>query len=197
MWGLLRTLVAYSQIWEGLYSSDGTWLVFRDGALGLADIYAIRPGVDSVAVPLEVTEFQERSVSLSPNGRWLAYVSDRSGRDEVYVRPFPDAGASLQHVSAEGGVEPVWAHCGGELFYRNGANEMVAVQFTEAPTFATVREDVLFSMDDYLTSNGSPMYDVSPDDQRFVMLRTDAEFGYTELILVENWFEELRQRMGN
>ena len=95
MWGLLRTLVAYSQIWEGLYPSDGPWLVFREGPLLAADIYAIRPGVDSLAVPLEVAEFRERSVSLSPNGRWLAYVSNRSGRDEVYVRPFTDAGASL------------------------------------------------------------------------------------------------------
>ena len=185
------------EIWEGLYSSDGTWLVFRDGPTLAADIYAIRPGVDSVAVPLEVTEFQERSISLSPNDRWLAYVSNNTGRDEVYVRPFPDAGSGLVQVSTDGGREPVWAHSGRELFYRNGANEMVAVQFTEAPTFATVREDMLFPMDDYLTSNGRPQYDVSPDDQRFVMLRIDAEFGYTELILVENWFEELRQRMGN
>ena len=91
----------------------------------------------------------------------------------------------------------MWAHNGRELFYRNGANELVAVQFTEDPTFATVREDMLFSMDDYLTSNGNPMYDVSPDDQRFVMLRIAAEFGSSELILVDNWFEELRQRFGN
>ncbi len=186
-----------AEIWEGLYSSDGTWLVFRDGPTLAADLYAIRPGVDSVAVPLEVTEFQERSFSLSPNDRWLAYVSNNTGRDEVYVRPFPDAGSGLVQVSTDGGVEPVWAHSGRELFYRNGANELVAVQFTEDPTFATVREDMLFSMDDYLTSNGNPMYDVSPDDQRFVMLRIDAEFGSTELILVENFFVELRQRVPN
>ena len=76
-------------IWEALYSSDGTWLVFRVGAFQAGDIYAIRPGVDSVAVPLEVMEFQELSISLSPNDRWLAYVSNNTGRDEVYVRPFP------------------------------------------------------------------------------------------------------------
>ena len=186
-----------AEILEGLYSSDGTWLVFREGRLLFADIYAIRPGVDSVAVPLEVTEFQERYVSLSPNGRWLAYVSDRSGRDEVYVRPFPDAGASLQQVSADGGVEPVWAHSGRELFYRNGANEMVAVEVTDDPTLAVGQQDVLFSMDDYLTSNGNPMYDVSPDDQRFVMLRVGNVDSGSEVIWIENWAEELKRRVPN
>jgi len=187
-----------AQIFEARYSSDGTWLVFRVGAFQASDIYAIRPGVDSVAVPLEVTEFQELSISLSPNDRWLAYVSNNTGRDEVYVRPFPpDAGSGLVQVSTDGGTGPVWAHSGRELFYRNGANELVAVQFTEDPTFATVREDVLFSMDGYLTARGHAMYDVSPDDQRFVMLRMGDVGSDSELILVENWAEELRQRMGN
>ena len=194
-----------AHILEGLYSSDGIWLAFCEGGNVAADIYAIRPGVDSVAMPLEVTEFQERYIALSPNDRWLAYVSNRSGRDEVYVRPFPDAGASLQQVSADGGVEPVWAHSGRELFYRNGANEMVVVQVTDDPTLRVGQQDVLFSMADYLTSNGRPMYDVSPDDQRFVMLRIggiadiadDDVDSETELILVQNFFEELRQRMGN
>ena len=100
-------------IWEALYSSDGTWLVFRVGAFQAGDIYAIRPGVDSVAVPLEVTEFQELSISLSPNDRWLAYVSNNTGRDEVYVRPFPpDAGSGLVQVSTDGGLDPVFAHNG-------------------------------------------------------------------------------------
>ena len=76
-------------IWEARYSSDGTWLVHREGAFQAGDIYAIRPGVDSVAVPLAVTEFQELSISLSPNDRWVAYSSNNTGRDEVYVRPFP------------------------------------------------------------------------------------------------------------
>ena len=186
-----------AQIWEGVYSSDGTWLVFREGGTSAADIYAIRPALDSVPVPLEVTDFQERYIALSPNGRWLAYVSNRSGPDEVYVRPFPEAGSGLVQVSTNGGFEPVWAHNGRELFYRNGANELVAVQFMEDPTFTTVREEILFPMDEYLTSNGRPMYDVSPDDQRFVMLRIDAEAEDTELILVDNWAEELREGVPN
>ena len=113
---------------EASYTPDGTWLVFREGANRAANMYAIRPGVDSAAVPLEVTEFQERSVSLSRDGRWLAYVSNNTGRNEVYVRPFPDVGSGLVQVSNDGGDDPVWAHSGGEMFYRNGANELVVVQ---------------------------------------------------------------------
>ena len=99
---------------------------------------------------------------------------------------------------ADGGVEPVWAHSGRELFYRNGANELVAVEVTDDPTLRVGQQDVLFSMADYLTSNGNPMYDMNPDDQRFVMLRIGEEgVDDTELILVQNFFEELRQRTGN
>ncbi len=91
----------------------------------------------------------------------------------------------------------MFAHSGRELFYRNGANELVAVQFTEDSTFTPGQEDVLFSMDGYLRSNGRPMYDVRPDDQEFVMLRISEQAAATELIWVENWAEELAQRASN
>ena len=91
----------------------------------------------------------------------------------------------------------MWARGGGELFYRNGANDLVAVQFTEDSTFVRVREDRLFSMDDYLQGQGHASYDVSLDDQQFVMLRIDDEGTGSELIWVQNWFEELLERMGN
>jgi serine/threonine-protein kinase len=189
-----------SRTTEAFYSPDSTWLVYREGggSAGVGNIFAIRPGVDSITVSLVATEFGARSPALSPDGRWLAYESNESGRVEVYVRPFPDADAGRWLVSTNGGVEPVWAHSGRELFYRNGANELVAVQVSEGSSFTWGRQGVLFSMADYLTSNGHPMYDVSPDDQRFVMLRIGGEgTAASELILVENWFEELRERTGN
>ena len=188
-----------SDIWEGFYSPDGTWLISREGDLATyrGDIYAIRPGLDSVPVPLVATEFSESSPTLSPNGRWLAYVSNGSGREEIYVSPFPDVGSARVPVSTDGGREVVWAHGGRELFYRNAANAMVAVQFREDPTFDPGRRDPLFSMAGYLGSTGHPGFDVSPDDQRFVMLRSAEADSDTELILVENWAEELRGREGN
>ena len=180
---------------EGFYSPDGMWLVSREGggSASEGDIFALRPGVDSEAVSLVATEFGARSPALSPDGRWLAYVSNEAGREDVYVRPFPDTDSGRTLVSPDGGVEPVWAHSGRELFYRNGADELVAVRFSGDPTFTVVQQDVLFPMAGYLPSDGHPMYDVSSDDLRFVMLRIfDDGAGAFELILVENWAEELR-----
>jgi len=184
---------------EGLYSPDGTWLVFRQGdtRAGSGDIYAMRPGVDSTVVSLVETEFLDYSMTLSPDGRWMAYVSDATGRSEVYVSPFPDVGSGRQLVSPAGGVEPLWAHSGRELFYRNGANELVAVQVTAEQTFTIGQQDVLFSLANYLPGNGHPQYDVSPDDQRFVMFRLSDLAAVSELILVENWAEALRARAEN
>ncbi len=157
----------------------------------------MRPGVDSTAAPLVATEFLDFSMALSPNGRWMAYVSSVTGRPEVYVSPFPDVGSGRQLVSTAGGVEPVWAHSGRELFYRNGANELVAVQVTADETFTVGQQDVLFSLATFLPGNGHPQYVVSPDDQRFVMLRIMNQGDDAELILVENWFEGLRERVPN
>ena len=181
---------------EGFYSPDGRWRVFFQGPV-VGDLFAIA-AMDSVPVPLVATEFNEYAPALSPDGRWLAYVSNNTGRDEVYVRPFPDASSGLVQVSTDGGFSPVWAHSGRELFYKNGANELVAVQVTGDPTFVAGRQVVLFSMADYLRGGGHPMYDVHPNDQQFVMLRTgDDEAAASELILVENWVEELREGAGN
>ena len=179
---------------EAVYSPDGTWLVFREGVNQASNIYAVQLPMDSAVVPLEVTEFQERAFSLSPDGRWLAFVSNRSGPNEVLVRPFPEAGVSLQQVSTDGGREPLWAHSGRELFYVNSANELVAVQVSTDPTFAVGQQEVLFSLAAYLRNPAYTLYDVTPDDQRFVMLRIgdDEDAAPSELILVENWAEELR-----
>ena len=184
---------------EAAYSPDGTWLLFREGANQAAGIYAARLPMDSAAVPMEVTEFQERAFSLSPDGRWLAFVSNRTGSNEIFVRPFPDAGASLQQVSANGGREPVWAHSGRELFYVNGSNELVAVQVSSDPGFAPGQQEVLFSVAGYMRNSAYAMYDVTPDDQRFVMLRFGDDVAATtaEVVLVTNFFEELKRLVPN
>lgn len=196
-----RVLNSETAINEAFYSQDGAWLIFREGAtaVGVGDIYAIRPGVDSAAVELSATEFTEYSPALSPDDRWLAYVSDQSGQDEVYVIPFPEGRVSggLVQVSANGGRFPVWAHNGRELFYRNASNELVAVRVTGDSTFVAGQQEVLFSLDEYLPGFASPMYDVSPDDERFVMLWIGGEVEDTELIMVENWAGEFQQRTGS
>jgi dipeptidyl aminopeptidase/acylaminoacyl peptidase len=181
-------------IGEAVYSRDGQWLVYRVGAGGGRDIFAMRLDGNSSSVELIASQFEERSPALSPDGKWLAYVSNEQGRSEVFVRPFLDAGAVKWQVSTAGGWEPLWANNGRELFYRSSADEFVAVEVGVEPSFAVRRQRTLFSTEDYLSG-----YDVSPDDQRFVMVQfvmvqfvgETAETG--EMIVVENFFEELRE----
>ena len=128
----------------------------------------------------------------------MAYISNKTGRDEVYVRPFPDATSGLeQQVSRDGGAEPLWSRSGEELFYRNLANEMVTVQVTGTAPFTPGRHDILFSTVGYLTGNRHRQYDISPDDQEFVMLRMNSPAPPSELIVVTNWAEALLERTGN
>ena len=177
-------------ILEAVWSLDGEWLVYAVGGGPSTDIYAIRPGRDSVPVPLVAEEgINESRARLSPDGQWLAYVSDETGQDEVYVRPFPNVDVKRQ-VSTNGGVEPRWAHSGRALFYRNSTNEMVEAEVTSGSTFQVGERRVLFSWG----SLDNDRWDVTPDDQRFLFVRPRLTGG---VIVVENWFEELKERVGN
>ncbi len=152
--------------------------------------------VDSVPVPLVATEFRETSPAVSPDGRWLAYASNESGRGEVYVRPFPNTNDGKWLVSTDGGREPVWAHSGRELFHRGGRNQMVAAVLP-GPRFVTGERRVLFPIQGFRSTPQHQQYDVTPDDQRFVMIRNVGAEEAWELIVVENFFEELKAKVGN
>ncbi|MCH7717783.1 MAG: protein kinase [Gemmatimonadetes bacterium] len=184
---------------EGLWSRDGQWLVVRtDGA---RDIFALRPGVDSVPQPLLTMVFDETAPALSPDGRWMAYVSDESGRSEVYVRSFPNVEDTQRQVSTDGGMEPVWAHSGRELFYKNASRDLVAVTVRTNPTFAVVGRRELFTLPTGASATAQhAQYGITRDDTRFIMFRTPgtAEGVVTERwIVVENFFEELKAKVGN
>jgi serine/threonine-protein kinase len=179
---------------EAFYSPSGEWLVYRRGKeAGERDIFAIRPSTDTAATPLLTSTFDELAPALSSDGRFLAYVSGRTGQPNVYVRPFPEADAEIQ-VSANGGEEPVWARNGSELYYRNGAQEMVAVPVLPGSEFLSGPEQVLFDASAYRSDFWHAAYDVTVDGERFVMIRnSDSGSLDEELIVVENWFEELEQ----
>ncbi len=189
-------------VWEMIQSPDGMPAVVRvRGNPGERDLLLVRSdGGDSTTVSLLSGEYDEFGATLSPDGAWLAYVSDESGRAEVYVRPFPEAGASRWQVSKVGGREPLWAHSGREIFYVNGDGVMVASQVSTAPTFKVDGEELLFPLgDDYTRENVHRAYDLTQDDQRFLMLRivesTQVEVR-SDLIMVENWFTELEEILG-
>ncbi len=180
---------------EGFHSRDGRWLILRVGVGGGRDIYGLRLGIDSAPIPLVATEFEEYSPALSPDGRWLAYVTNESGRREVYVRPFPNVSSAKWQVSTAGGTEPLWANSGRELFFRNGTAELVAISVETRPAFRIVSSQPLFSVRPYYGEQLHTGYAVSPDDRSFLFvrrLRADDE----GLVLVLNWLEELKSKLA-
>jgi serine/threonine-protein kinase len=180
------------------WSRDGAWAVFRLNSPPRGDLHAWRPGQDTAAVPLVASPFDEQQPALAPDGRWLAYISNESGRYEVYVRPFPDASTAKWQVSTNGGTEPLWAHSGRELFYKDGENQLVAVQVTRTPTFSLGDREVLFSTVGYGGGDQHRTYDVTRDDRRFVMIRalTSGDAPANSLIVVDNFGTEIREKTG-
>ena len=141
------------------------------------------------------TPATEGAPRFSPDGRWIAYVSDESGRPEIYVQPYPRVGGKWQ-ISTDGGIEPVWNANGRELFYRVG-NKMMAVQIATQPTFAAGRPTALFE-GEYLASPfpaTGVTYDVTPDGQRFLMIKDAQTAAATRINVIVNWFEELKRRV--
>ncbi len=197
-----QLVLAYDrEIAGGLVSRDGRWLVFsttRDTD-GAGDILGLQRGVDSVPEPLVATRFTESAPALSPDGHWLAYVSNESGLADVYVVPFPNTPDGRWVVSSNGGQEPVWAHSGRELFYKNAAGDLVVAEIATSPTFAVVTARTLFATRDYQGDLLHRRYDVTPNDQRFVMIRNVplAREAQTAPVLVFNFFEELKANVGN
>ena len=153
----------------GSWSADGNTLVYYDGdGIGDRDLWVLsREGEPSVFL---ATAFDERSPRLSPNGAWVAYVSDESGEDRVYVQPFPDGGRVIP-ISTGAGTEPVWSRDGTELFFRD-RQQMLVVAVEPGTTFSARRPELLFERpyDTDLTAQGNPNYDVAPD-RRFLMVR--------------------------
>ncbi|MEN8377042.1 MAG: hypothetical protein ABFS34_16580, partial [Gemmatimonadota bacterium] len=161
------------------------YLLERGGATG-----------DSAVSPLLASPaYEEVAIALSPDGRWLAYSSNESGRYEVYVRPFPEVDSGRWQVSRDGGNEPLWAHSGQELFYRSANGDLMAVSVQPGTGFRAGEQRVLFSASGYLSSASNTEYDITPDDRRFIFKRQVGaeETGPQTLtaVLVQNWLSEL------
>ena len=176
-------------------SPDGQLLAFVqiDPATGF-DIWVLRL-TDRKAQPFLRTPYNETSPRFSPDGRWLAYISNESGRYEVYVQPYPGPGGKWQ-ISTEGGAEPAWNPNGRELFYRSG-DKMMAVDIATQPGFTVGKSRALFAGWYEATPATFSNYDVTPDGQRFLMLkRSEQEASApTQINVVLNWFEELKRRV--
>jgi serine/threonine-protein kinase len=186
------TLPETRPVFEGLWSPDGQWIVYRtdDVSQGNGDIYAVRTSGDSTPVTIVATTAEETGPAISPDGRWVAYASNATGRKEIYVRPFPNAADGMWQVSSDGGAEAEWSHAGNELFYRNANGDIIAVPVTGTPTFAPGAHKTLFNTRDYMANDDSHDYAVTPDDTRFILLRFNEETPGDRsgrLVLVRNW----------
>jgi serine/threonine-protein kinase len=185
------------------WSPDGQLLAyFEVNPATQRDIWLLRmgdpsPGSGQVrkAQPFLRTQFDEAVPQFSPDGRWLAYISNETGRHEIYVQAYPGPGGKWQ-ISTEGGTEPAWNRNGRELFYRSG-DKMMAVDIATQPAFAAGKPRMLFqgpyAPAPYPTTN----YDVSSDGQRFLMIKPSEQeqAAPTQINVVLNWFEELKQKV--
>ena len=192
-WSPDGTTIAYVE--EG--DSPGQTQVFQ------FDIWILSIG-DRKTRALIKTAANEMSPEFSPDGRWLAYVSNQSGRHEVYVQPYPGPG-ERHLISTNGGGQPAWSGNGRELFYvqpwvqppefRSRPMQLMAVSIRTTPTFMAGTPETLFESLD-LASAWGRNYDVAPDGQQFLMaLNTEPPMNRApaQMIFVQNWFEELKR----
>jgi Tol biopolymer transport system component len=169
---------------------DGTVVYFERHPVTGSDLWTVSP--DGKTSPLLVTPSNEAAARVSPDGRYVAYASDESGRNEVYAMPMSGKGDRVT-VSIEGGNGPVWSRDGRELFYRAG-DDLMSVDVRMTPSLVVGGRRKLLDLSAY-----DPAYfhefDVAADGQKFLLIRTDAAARPVRLDVILNWFEELRQRV--
>jgi eukaryotic-like serine/threonine-protein kinase len=177
------------------WSPDGQLLAFFEvNPTTQRDLWVLRMS-DRKPQPFLRTELDEAVPQFSPDGRWLAYISNETGRHEIYVQSYPGPGGKWQ-ISTEGGTEPAWNRNGRELFYRSG-DKMMAVEIATQPGFTAGSPRMLFEGGYETAPFPSTNYDVSPDGQRFLMIKPSeaGEAAPTQINVVLNWFEELKQKV--
>jgi len=193
-----RLLGSDKALAEGLWSPDGQLLVIRL-TIPSRDLFALGPGGDTTLIPIVASsQFDERAATLSPDGRWIAYQSDETGRSEIYVRPFPQAQDGRWQISAAGGDEPLWSHSGREIFFRARSGEMMAAPVRSTQAFSAGAPRALFPAAAYARGPSYRAYAVTPDDQRFLMLSPvsdSASAAPSQMVVVDHWFRELKAKV--
>jgi serine/threonine-protein kinase len=187
-----------SQIDEAEWSRDGHWLIYRAGTVGgLRDIYARRVDGDTARVTVSAGPSDEYMPAISPDSRWIAYVSIESGEEEVYVRPFPETTRARWQISSGGGSAPAWSHSGRELFYVSRTDSMISVAIPPGAEFEPGAHRTLFGAQDYAIQPFHRAYDVTPDDQAFIMFKRSLvpPSEANRLTVVVNWIGEIEAKV--
>ena len=178
---------------EAIVSPDGKYLIYRTspGAKFSRDIFYVTINGDTTPKPLVVGPYAEIMPRISPDGRWMAYMSDETGQYEVYVRPFPTAGGRIQ-VSTDGGQDALWSRDGRTLFYRTG-QRIMAASVSTSPSF-TIKGRSVAAEGDFVPNASHPNYDVAPDGKHFLVMKRAG--GEAQTIVVHNWLPEVRARIA-
>jgi eukaryotic-like serine/threonine-protein kinase len=180
---------------SGSWSPNGETLAFTevDPATGM-DIWTLSLNDARKSKPFLRTQYNEANAAFSPDGHWVAYQSNESGGDEVYVRPFPGPGGKVP-ISIRGGTEPVWSRDGHELFYLSG-DKMMAVATVSQPSFLPSKPEALFEKPYWTDADPSRNYDVTTDGHRFLTVKESEQIAAANQVnVVLNWFEELKRRV--
>ena len=176
-------------------SRDGTRIAFYEN-LGAPDVMMLTIGTDNRVQPLVQTPASELNGAISPDDRWLAYQSNGSGQDEIFVRPFPDVNTGLWAVSTGGGTQPLWARNGQELFYVAPDGALMSVRVERGARWTASTPTRLFDWSHIRDSRNLRTYDVSPDGKRFLMIKEGggpSQPPAPTIVVVQNWQEELKR----
>ncbi len=184
---------------EHRWSRDREWLVVTLSGVEGSGVHAMKMGEDTVPLPLVDTRADEMHPALSPDGRWLAYVSDASGRREVYVRPFPAVDDGMWLISSDGGEEPLWSPDAAALYFRSLDGGVIhVVDMQGGPSVAAPGPSIILPATSAFEQNDAErLYDITPDGNRFVMIRQGEGDVSGDLVVVLNFFEELKAKVGN
>ena len=160
---------------------------FPSGFSSGFDLFALAMEDEPQSIPILQTDFFEAAGHFSPDGRWIAYFSDESGRAEIYVRPFPEGEGKWQ-VSRDGGRSPIWSADGKKIFYLSG-NKMMAASVKIRATFEAGVPKMLFEVDARLPR--LTRFDVTADGQRFVIAVPTKDQADLPITIVTNWQQAL------
>jgi Tol biopolymer transport system component len=188
-----ETLVpAAGALSEFEWDTGGRRLMLRRGNLvGTRDVLLFTPGIDSAPRIVLAETHEEYGPTISPNGRWFAYLSNESGRPEVYVRRMDDPSSGKTPVSVDGASNPVWARSGKELFWRGpDGGKMFVTDVQTGATFSAGAPRVLFDRPEFVWEFFSRAFDISLDDRRFLMVSSAGS--EDEMVLVLNLAAEIR-----
>jgi hypothetical protein len=170
---------------------DGTVLFLENGGPTGQDLFTLSP--DGKVSPLVTSPFRDWAPSVSPDGRYVAYMSNESGHDDVYAIPISGKSERVM-ISLEGGTGPVWSRDGHELFYRAGDDLMTIEVRSTNPTLVLGERRRLLDVSAF-ESQYFHEFDVSADGQRFLFIRAEPESRPTRINVILNWFPELAAKV--